>query len=398
LLTCLFGDQYSEKFLNYIKDNLLFCDIFILNLEKIQKYFENFLPNDKKNEIGKLSNDIDKMKAKTLKEIIDSKGEYKDYLLYLDEAKARNNYLNSIIFNSLLLQSKKENNKSDNGIIEIFEEKINDFKNIITKGEIKYLDKDILNEFSKLIKNREDKLSKELDTIFNIFQIDSSNKKKIMNDLSMILDKKLNILDVVNNLLYLIDFVGGENLELSKILKSIKNNLQKFNEVKIIELSEKLLNIYGVTESSYKSLVKLNEFNIKENRSSLNEEKYLQEDLDTINCFLGLLKQLNKINSIKDKLIIKIFLRFLLDLEGKQEIISLFNKIEQKINIETEETIQFFNNIYKEEEKYFNTVKFFLNKIEENKNDDFIKSLILLVNKDNFLSIYKVFKIFIMIL
>ena len=395
LLTCLFGDQYSEKFLNYIKDNLLFCDIFILNLEKIQKYFENFLPNDKKNEIGKLSNDIDKMKAKTLKEIIDSKGEYKNYLLYLDEAKARNNYLNSIIFNSLLLQSKKENNKSDNGIIEIFEEKINDFKNIITKGEIKYLDKDILNEFSKLIKNREDKLSKELDTIFNIFQIDSSNKKKIMNDLSMILDKKLNILDVVNNLLYLIDFVGGENLELSKILKSIKKNLQKFNEVKIIELSEKLLNIYGVTESSYKSLVKLNEFNIKENRSSLNEEKYQQEDLNTINCFLGLLRQLNKINSIKDKLIIKIFLRFLLDLEGKQEIISLFNKIEQKINIETEETIQFFNNIYKEEEKYFNTVKFFLNKIEENKNDDFIKSLILLVNKDNFLSIYKVFKIFI---
>ena len=123
-------------------------------------------------------------------------------------------------------------------------------------------------------------------------------KNKIINDLSMVLDKKINILDVVNYLLYLIKFVGGKNLELSKILGNIKNNLQKYNEVKIIEFSEKLLNLYGVTQSNYKSLVKLNECNIKENKSSLKEEKYPQEDLDTINFFLGLLKQLNNINSI----------------------------------------------------------------------------------------------------
>ena len=395
LLTNLFGEQYSEQFSNSIKENLLLCDNFILNLEKIKKYFEKFLPNDKKNEIGKLSNKIDNLKTKTLKEIIESKGEYLDYLLYLDEAQTRNKYLNSIIINSLLLKSQDKNNKSDNGKFEIFKEKINDFKNIIAEGEIKYLDKETLKEFSKLIKSGEDKLSKELDTIFNIFQIDSSNKKKLMNDLSMVLDKKLNILDVVNNLLCLIDLVGGQNLELSKILKSIKKNLQKCNEVKIIEFSAKLLNVYDITQSNYKSLVKLNEFNIDKNKTSLKEEKYSQEDLDTINCFLDLLKQLNKIYTIKDKLIIKIFLRFLLDLEGKQEIISLFNKSEKKIDIETEEAIQIFNNIYKEEEKYLNTVKLFLNKLEETKNDDFIKSLIIFVNKDNFLTIYKVFKIFI---
>ena len=395
LLTNLFGEQYSEQFSNSIKENLLLCDNFILNLEKIKKYFEKFLPNDKKNEIGKLSNKIDNLKTKTFKEIIESKGEFLDYLLYLDEAQTRNKYLNSIIINSLLLKSQDKNNKSDNGKFEIFKEKINDFKNIIAEGEIKYLDKETLKEFSKLIKSGEDKLSKELDTIYNIFQIDSSNKKKFMNDLSMVLDKKLNILDVVNNLLCLIDLVGGQNLELSKILKSIKKNLQKCNEVKIIEFSAKLLNVYGITQSNYKSLVKLNEFNIDKNRTSLKEEKYSQEDLDTINCFLDLLKQLNKIYTIKDKLIIKIFLRFLLDLEGKQEIISLFNKSEKKIDIETEEAIQIFNNIYKEEEKYLNTVKLFLNKLEETKNDDFIKSLIIFVNKDNFLTIYKVFKIFI---
>jgi len=395
LLTHLFGEQYIEQFLKSINDNILECDKFILNLEKIREYFEKYLPNSKKNEIKILSKEIEELKTKTLKEIINSKGAYQEYLKYLNKANERNNYLDSKIFNLLLLNSQNKCNKSDSEIIEMFEAKINNFKDVITEGEIKYLDKDILNGFSELIINDKDSLSKELETIYNVFQIDISNKDKIMNDLFMILDKKLNIIDVINNLLNLIDLIGCKNMELSLILKSIKKNLQKCNEVKNIEFSIKLLNVYGVTQSSYKLLVKLNEFNIKENRLSLKEEKYSKEDLDIIKSFISLLKQLNNIKTIKDKLIIKIIIRFLLDLEGKQEIISFFNKIEQVNNIETQETIQYLDNIYKAEEKYFNIMKFFLNKLEENKNDDFINSLILLVNKDNFLTIYKVFKIFI---
>ena len=398
LLTQLFGDQYIEQFIKSINSNILECDKLILNLEKIRKYFENFLPNDKKNEISLLSEKIFMLKAKTLKEIIDSKGDCQEYLKYLKEAIERNNYLNSTIFNSLLLNDQSKNKKSDNEIIEIFEEKINNFKDAITEGEIKIIDKDILNGFSELFKSDKYKLSKELETIFNIFQISISNKDKIMNNLSMIFDNKLNIIDVINNLIYLIDFVGGKDMELSLILKRIKEDIQKCNKAKNIELSEKLLNKYGVNQSSYKSLVKLNEFNEKANILSLKEGKYSKEDLDDIKCFLGLLEQLNKIKTIKDELIIKIFLRFLSDLEGKQEIISFFNKSEQVNNIETKETIQFLNNIYKEEEKYINILKLFINKLEDNNNDDFINSLILLVNKDNFLTIYKVFKIFIQIL
>ena len=401
-------DNNYEKCENLIKEYFLESDRLINDLDLLYKDFSTFFPKDKKDLISLLEKDISNLKSENLNYIKNNKNKYEQYSEYKEAANIRKKYLQSQIFNLIFLNKKELYKENDFKIVKEAEKDFIIIKNIFNKENIK---NDIYNNIKlfKKYKNNKDELKDEINKLIDIFNLENINIDKKLNEIFLLINKNDNIINAINGLLFLFDFIKFKKENLSFDLNNINQCIQNINDMKTIELSEIILKIYNIDNSNYKYLIILNEFKNKEILINNNIEK--KENIPTELCILlnliTFIKNLYKITEIKDKFIIKIFLKFSMDFEANHEIISLFKENYSKIELKDNEInqiikyIEFFKYINKDMEKENNKITNFSDSIKsffeilKDKNEDLINCLILLLNKENILIISKTFKNFI---
>ena len=288
----------------------------IKDLEEIKKYFENFYPNSKQNEILNIDNLIILFKNIKLKlyDEIKTKDEYKNIINYLDEA-AKNNKLNK---RSLCFKKIYENEKIINQINKLGQKSDKDSETLIMKNTIKKFN--------------------NLKTIFEREKIENIN-------------------DNIKCLLELFYEYNDDKLLYDEIifLKNYFNIKMNVDEIKTIHLDLKLFALTNKINYILLGLLEIKEI-FKENINIDDEE----EIFIMINNYLNDIKNEN-IELKKLDEIISFLKRFNIFLLGEEKTIKLRKtktEIKKINNIYEKQNNEQLINYSKEAEKQNNDINF----------------------------------------
>ena len=231
----------------------------IEKLEIILSYFSDFFNEKHKEDIKKLSNDIDNLKNNNLNNFDNNQNtEYNQYIKnYFEKARKLDLKKNSIFFNEIYKENKKKKLNEDECLKQtkdsfqklkiLFEDK---------KGVKKIDEKILITCLKPFHKKGEDEINAELYQLIEIFEIDTEKKKielnEIQKDLLLILKR---------------DYIYNIALSIQTFIKKIEPKLTSFNEEinNVIDKLNKKKDINTIKECKKKLLELKIDIDIKDN-------------------------------------------------------------------------------------------------------------------------------------
>ena len=249
---------FYEKINNYRNTLNLIYDY-------LSHFFSNFY-SDHIKEIKKLIYCIENNKINQLNEEINLKIKF-----YEDKfgrvSKERIKIKESIIFNYIYKNEKKNNNENEEKNLANSIEKFFKTKEVFIENDFNYIKEDILNIYLKAFKNKnEEEIQDEILRLIIIFGIKDYNNNSIDNLIKnfILLFKKDKIIEVTKAIKIFIEEVGAIQEEYTETLNSIielSSNLSQIDFVKMcIELLKALeIDIMNKDNSFYNILIKLSE-------------------------------------------------------------------------------------------------------------------------------------------
>ena len=246
-IIALNNEEKAEKYYSLIFDNYSEIRKILNDLQTILEDFLLFFPNTENENIGRVREIINEIKAGKLncykEKYVDKINELTTK--YLDKAKERflkkKSFIYMNIFKKNQILYKRDDKKCLNETEKNFE-KIKDIFNIGPKKGLKN-DKKVYQIYIDTIKEKKsDEIDNEIVNLMKIFNLDEDkcNKEAIKKSM-ILLTKREYLLKVVNALIVFIEKTKINKDKLWETAKDIKENLEKTKEEEYIEESLKKL-------------------------------------------------------------------------------------------------------------------------------------------------------------
>ena len=292
-------EEKAKRISNKVDEYMNKTDIVSTDLNKINDYLKLVFRDSRKDIIKKIENFIKNIYDSNINYCNTIEEEYKELKdKYINDVKDNLIFKNNALFISMINNMKNICKYDEEKSLSETNKLIEMIKNILIDNLIKKADINNLKKYTELIDMNKETLCESLNHLISIFNIKNEvNVDKISNQL-ILLGQKNKIKFLVDILLYYIEKFNENRTELYSLLKVIKNNINKSEDFKIIELSKSILKNYKIDLGDNDE--KFNEILIKLGKNPEKNEFLF----DAKNHTGQFMKKLRKINNENNNLFI----------------------------------------------------------------------------------------------
>ena len=307
-------EESSIKYFEILKIKVFTLTKIKGDFSLICRYFMNFYPNSHIEDIKTITTTIIDLDNKSLNYFeLNCKKEYNKYIKYLNEAEKGLEKKNSVFYNQILENSRKNYQKDDKKYIEETEKQFNELKNLFEKEGIDKIDENILFLCTKPFIEENDLISTELKKLMSLFKIFKSNEEidNIKNDLILILKKEY-FFNATSSIIFFIEQIGAQKGIYTQIINRVMSSLKNKFKLSFLKKNLSFLNNIGIdllNEKNYyiNILMKLNRkeeiihflFNMTV-QECLSLQEYLSENNNTFISLNDLLDMVKCVECFKD--------------------------------------------------------------------------------------------------